>query len=241
MHLVCPAAAEQSHGRDSQSMSNLTKPTPTTPSLLTHDEIVTMFHAFGHIVHSTKYARFSGVSGVSLSRDLVEALAQLYENWVWEPAVLKALSSHYQTGAKIPDTPVDNLCRSKTVGNGAAFRWGNDAGVPDAAELYARLSRELALAEAQTGTHPLTTFEHIMSSDDAGYHGGYLFSEVFAQDMYAQFKAAPDGIINKAVGAKYRAKVIGRGGHATSSACCVRSWAASPTRMPSSRPSFRLA
>ncbi|KAI9221559.1 hypothetical protein BC828DRAFT_366124 [Blastocladiella britannica] len=207
---------------------NFTKPTPTTPSLLTHMEIVTMWHEFGHAVHHIatgnriKYARFSGTS---TSRDFSEAPSQLYENWVWEPTVLKNLSSHYQTGAKIPDALVEKLCKSKNVGNGLQYlrqlqfcyvdmtlhQLAPGAAVPDTTELWAKISQDVALFSLQDGMHPQTTFAHIMSGYDAGYYG-YLFSEVFAQDMYAKFKAAPGGIMDKAVGAAYRNEVIGRGG-----------------------------
>lgn len=100
---------------------NFSKPTPTKPSLLKHDEVVTLFHELGHGIHDlagrTKYARFHGTSTV---RDFVEAPSQMLENWCWTPGPLKALSGHYETGEKIPDALIESLVSTKHV-NGALF------------------------------------------------------------------------------------------------------------------------
>ena len=114
---------------------NFSKPTPKKPSLLKHEEVVTLFHELGHGIHDlvgrTTYARFHGTSVV---RDFVEAPSQMLENWCWTPSQLKALSCHYSTlspeylaewqsvssdeekpSEKIPDEMIDNLVRTKHV------------------------------------------------------------------------------------------------------------------------------
>lgn len=100
---------------------NFSKPTATKPSLLKHDEVVTLFHELGHGIHDlagrTRYARFHGTSTV---RDFVEAPSQMLENWCWTPAQLKSLSSHYQTGNPIPDDLIEKLVATKHV-NAALF------------------------------------------------------------------------------------------------------------------------
>ena len=100
---------------------NFSKPTPKKPSLLKHDEVVTLFHELGHGIHDlagkTRYARFHGTSTV---RDFVEAPSQMLENWCWTPAQIKALSSHYETGAQIPDDLIEKQIATKHV-NDALF------------------------------------------------------------------------------------------------------------------------
>ena len=100
---------------------NFSKPTATKPSLLKHDEVVTLFHELGHGIHDlagrTKYARFHGTSVV---RDFVEAPSQMLENWCWTPSQLKSLSSHYETGEKIPDALIEKQISVKHV-NDALF------------------------------------------------------------------------------------------------------------------------
>lgn len=100
---------------------NFSKPSATKPSLLKHDEVVTLFHELGHGIHDlagrTRFARFHGTSTV---RDFVEAPSQMLENWCWTPSVLKALSNQYETGEKIPDDLIEKLIATKHV-NGALF------------------------------------------------------------------------------------------------------------------------
>jgi metallopeptidase MepB len=100
---------------------NFSKPTPKKPSLLKHDEVVTLFHELGHGIHDLagrcKYSRFHGTSTV---RDFVEAPSQMLENWCWTPSQLRALSGHYENGAKIPDDLINKLVSTKHV-NDALF------------------------------------------------------------------------------------------------------------------------
>ncbi len=100
---------------------NFSKPTPTKPSLLKHDEVVTLFHELGHGIHDLagrcRYARFHGTSTV---RDFVEAPSQMLENWCWTPSQLKSLSNHWESGEKIPDALIEKLIATKNV-NAALF------------------------------------------------------------------------------------------------------------------------
>lgn len=100
---------------------NFSKPTPKKPSLLKHEEVVTLFHELGHGIHDlagrVKFSRFHGTSTV---RDFVEAPSQMLENWCWTPGQIKSLSGHFETGEKIPDDLVQKLVATKNV-NGALF------------------------------------------------------------------------------------------------------------------------
>jgi metallopeptidase MepB len=101
---------------------NLSKPTSTKPSLLKYDEVNTLFHELGHGMHRlcgrNKYSRFQGTSTV---RDFVEAPSQMLENWVYQPSVLKRLTSHYQTGESMPEELAAKLIDSRHVDEGLYY------------------------------------------------------------------------------------------------------------------------
>jgi len=101
---------------------NLSKPTADKPALLSHDEVVTLFHELGHGIHNlagrTRYSRFHGSSVV---RDFVEAPSQMLENWCWTPSTLKRLSSHFKTGESLPDDLIEKLISTKHVDDGLYY------------------------------------------------------------------------------------------------------------------------
>jgi len=100
---------------------NFSKPTPKKPSLLKHDEVVTLFHELGHGIHDLSgISRYSRFHGTSVVRDFVEAPSQMLENWCWTPTQLKELSGHYETGEKIPDDLIRQQIATKHV-NDALF------------------------------------------------------------------------------------------------------------------------
>lgn len=100
---------------------NFSKPTPKKPSLLKHEEVVTLFHELGHGIHDlsgrTKYSRFHGTATV---RDFVEAPSQMLENWCWTPSQIRSLSTHYESGEKIPEDLIEKIISVKHV-NDALF------------------------------------------------------------------------------------------------------------------------
>ena len=80
-------------------VANLNPPSKDSPSLLKHDEVETLFHEFGHVLHNVlTEAKYSSISGTSVSRDFVEVPSQILENWAWDPSVIKKISKHYKTG-----------------------------------------------------------------------------------------------------------------------------------------------
>lgn len=209
---------------------NFSKPTPTKPSLLKHDEVVTLFHELGHGIHDlagrTKYSRFHGTSVV---RDFVEAPSQMLENWCWEPSQLKSLSSHYETGEPIPDDLIAKQISTKHV-NDALFNLRQlhfgifdmtvhtpashaAAEAFDLSSLYNSLREEISglkgPALASNWGNGQATFGHLIGGYDAGYYG-YLSSQVYSTDMfYSVFKKDP---MNKAEGRRYRHMVLEKGG-----------------------------
>jgi metallopeptidase MepB len=99
---------------------NFSKPTPTKPSLLKHDEVVTLFHELGHGIHDLAGRTYSCFHGTSVVRDFVEASSQMLEHWCWTPSQLKSLSKHYLTGEPIPDDLIEKQISVKHV-NDALF------------------------------------------------------------------------------------------------------------------------
>ncbi|KAF1987460.1 metallopeptidase MepB [Aulographum hederae CBS 113979] len=212
---------------------NFSKPTEKKPSLLKHDEVVTLFHELGHGIHDlvakTTYSRFHGTATV---RDFVEAPSQMLENWCWTPSQLKALSKHYETSKPIPDDLIKKLIGTKHV-NDALFNlrqlhFGTfDMTVHEpksheeikklpVSETYNKLRQDIskldgpeALGQAWDWGHGEATFGHLIGGYDAGYYG-YLSSQVYSADMfYSVFEKDP---MNPKEGRRYRHTVLERGG-----------------------------
>ncbi len=98
---------------------NFTKPTEDKPSLLTHNEVETFFHEFGHCLHSIlTEAKYGEFSGTNVARDFVEAPSQMFENWVWDARVLNLFAQHYKTGEKFPEELLEGMLKARHLGSG---------------------------------------------------------------------------------------------------------------------------
>ncbi len=197
---------------------NFPKDTEEQPSLLSHDEVETLYHEFGHIIHqTTTRAKYRKFSGSSVSRDFVEAPSQMLENWVWEPSILKGISKHYKTGDPLPDELMDKMVKAKTAIVGLRYlrqiffatydmtvhnRWSPDL---DIETLWGELQEKISLIPSTEGTFPGASFGHIIGGYDAGYYG-YLWSEVIAQDLYTRFEK--EGATSKKAGLDYRKFIL---------------------------------
>ncbi|KAJ3030356.1 Thimet oligopeptidase [Rhizophlyctis rosea] len=209
-------------------VANFSKPTPTKPSLLKHNEVVTYFHELGHIMHQlcsqTKWSKFHGTR---VEGDFVEAPSQMLENWCWEPEILKVLSAHYEKGASspLPDDLINALVKAKNV-NAAllALRQlffgyfdmqvhtveNNDTRKIDSTALWNSLREDVTLIPGTEGTWPAAAFGHIMGGYEAGYYG-YMWSQVYSADMfYSRFKK--EGLQNPGPGKSYRSEILVPGG-----------------------------
>lgn len=200
-------------------VANFDKPAPDRPSLLTHDDVRTFFHEFGHIMHQTlTRARFARFSGTDVARDFVEGPSQMLENWAWDPTVLSSLSGHYQDRAKkLPKEVLEKMVAARNADSGLynlrQLHFGSidqlyhTVPPSDTSASYAKTMKEVFLIPMSEGTHPEASFGHLMSYD-AGYYG-YLWSKVYAQDMFSRFEA--EGVMNTALGADYRRKILEAG------------------------------
>lgn len=205
---------------------NFSKPSSKKPSLLKHNEITTFFHELGHGIHDLVgkncLTRFNGPGAVPW--DFVEAPSQMLEFWTWNERELYELSSHYETGEKIPKDLLKSLVSTKHV-DGALFalrqlhfglfdmhiHTSKDIAKLDLLKLWNELRENVSLVEnGDTFTKGYDSFGHIMSdSYSAGYYG-YMWAEVFAADMYhTRFAADP---LDSNIGVQYRDIVLGRGG-----------------------------
>lgn len=202
-------------------VANLSVPEKGKPSLLVHDDVETLFHEFGHVMHGTlTRAPYGSQAGTSVAQDFVEAPSQMLENWVWSPEVLKGISGDYRDPAqKLPDDLIARMIEVRHFNEGYFYtrqlvfalldmKYHTQAGDVDPIAIYRRLMHDVQGVDAPEGDSFPSSFGHLMGGYDAGYYG-YLWSEVFAQDMFSRFKA--EGITNPAIGARYRKMILERG------------------------------
>lgn len=205
----------------SSIVANFTPPTPDNPSLLPHGEVETLFHEFGHIMHQTlTRAKFSTFSGTNVKTDFVEAPSQMLENWVWKKETLQKLSGHYSdTQKKLPEAMIDKMIEAKLLNVGIQtlrqLAFGtidldyHTSHQVDSTKIYAERMREIMLIAIQPGTQPQASFGHLMGGYDSGYYG-YMWSKVFAQDMFTRFDA--EGLLNPNTGKDYADWILKPGG-----------------------------
>ena len=201
--------------------ANFTKPTGDAPSLLKHDEALTLFHEFGHVLHNTltevELPRFSGTQ---TERDFVEAPSQIMENWMWEPELLQRLARHYKTGRPIPDKLVAKMLAARDqnvalktlrqvfLGHYDLALHGGEAPM-DAEEAYFAMA-PIGLVPAHDGTRFGASFGHMMSDGYVAGYYGYLWSNVYGDDMFSVFE--DEGVLNPEVGMRYRSAILATGG-----------------------------
>lgn len=206
----------------SAMVANFNQPAEGRPSLLTHKEVRTFFHEFGHIMHqSLTKARYGRFSGTNVTRDFLEAPSQMLENWIWSADILSNLSGHYQNPTKkLPRELLDKMIEAKNVNAGLSYlrqiffglidlRYHGTGVIEDTTDEYSRLMKKVSLIPLSPETHPEAGFGHLFSGYDSGYYG-YLWSEVFAQDMFSRFEEA--GLLNALLGRHYRESILESGG-----------------------------
>lgn len=202
-------------------MANFSPPSGERPSLLTHEEVRTLFHEFGHIVHqSLTKARYASQAGFNVAGDFVEAPSQMLENWVFAPAVLDRLGGHYlDPTRKLPRETIARIEAARMFDAGyrytrqvflASFDQDIHTHGPtvDVDSVEKRDFRQILALEPVPGTHFAATFGHLLGGYDAGYYG-YLWSEVFAADMFTRF--AKEGVLDPALGKRYRETILAKG------------------------------
>ncbi|MFW9960540.1 MAG: M3 family metallopeptidase [Candidatus Thorarchaeota archaeon] len=202
-------------------VANFPKPSTTQPSLLTHSEVETFFHEFGHLMHvisnNASYASFS-LDGVL--PDFIETPSMMFQNWVWKEEVLALLSGHYQEPyRKLPSELLKKLIDGKLLDIGllqlrqvffSLIDMIYHIEVPeDTTSEWFKNFQDISLFSHPTNTRPEASFGHLMGGYEAGYYG-YLWSKVYAEDVFTKFEE--NGFMDEKTGYEYRVKILAPGG-----------------------------
>ena len=203
---------------------NFTKPTADAPALITHDELTTFLHEFGHALHGIfAEGRYPSLTGTSVSRDFVELPSQIMENWAFEPEYLNSFAKHYQTGEPIPAELIEKIVAAKNYLAGYAqvrqlhyglldMSWHTLTELPSMStvEFETKALAPYAVMPAVEGAAFSGSFSHIFSGGySAGYYS-YKWAEVLEADAFSLFKER--GIFNTEVAASFRENILSKGG-----------------------------
>jgi len=202
---------------------NFTTPTETKPSLLTFNEVTTLFHEFGHALHGMlANTTYPSLSGTSVYWDFVELPSQVMENWCYEPEALALFAKHYETGEIIPQEYVEKIKESASFLEGMATLRQLSFGILDMT--YHGKSQTIADVKAfekqameGTSLYPdveencmSTSFSHIFQGGYSSGYYSYKWAEVLDADAFAYFQEK--GIFNKEVATKFKDNVLSKGG-----------------------------
>ena len=220
------------------NVGNFSKPTADKPSLLTLDEVETMFHEFGHALHGLlSQCTYKSVAGTAVARDFVELPSQIMENWAFHPEVLADYARHYETGEVIPAELVEKINAAGTFNQGfmttelaAAsildLKWhmlnvipSDSSVIPSEVEespasfveqFESETCRQMGLIEEIIPRYRSTYFAHIFSGGySAGYYS-YLWAEVLDKDAFELFMEK--GVFDKETAMSFRSNILEKGG-----------------------------
>ncbi len=205
---------------------NFTKPTASTPSLLTLDEVETLFHEFGHGLHGLlSKCVYPTLSGTAVARDFVELPSQIMENWALEPEVLQSYAKHYQTGEPIPQELIDKINKSSKFNQGfitteylsAALldldwhTYDGSQSIDDVNQFEKNSLDKIGLIPEIIVRYRTPYFNHIFSGGySAGYYS-YIWAEVLDADAFDAFKSSGD-LFNQKYASAFRKCILEKGG-----------------------------
>jgi len=206
------------------NVCNFTPPTPTKPSLLTFNEVTTLFHEFGHGLHGMlANTTYPSLSGTSVYWDFVELPSQIMENWCYEPEALALFAKHYETGEIIPQEYVEKIKESASFLEGMATLRQLSFGILDMA-FHSNNPTEITDIKAfektafeGTSLYPdvaencmSVSFSHIFQGGYSSGYYSYKWAEVLDADAFAYFQEK--GIFNKEVATKFKDHILSKGG-----------------------------
>ncbi|MFH4963918.1 M3 family metallopeptidase [Gaetbulibacter sp. M235] len=203
---------------------NFTKPTKSKPSLLTFNEVTTLFHEFGHALHGMlANTTYPSLSGTSVFWDFVELPSQVLENWCYEKEALQLFAKHYETGEVIPMDLVEKIKKSSTFHEGMQTLRQLSFGLLDMSwhgqnpTHITNVKNHETLAFESTKLYPdviencmSTSFSHIFQGGYSSGYYSYKWAEVLDADAFEYFKEA--GIFNKEIANKFKNNVLSQGG-----------------------------
>jgi Zn-dependent oligopeptidase len=200
---------------------NFPEGTTNEPSLLPHSDVVTMFHEFGHLVHwLLSHPKIASQNSFAVKGDFAEAPSQFLENWCWEYDALKLFAKNYKTGEVLPKSLFDKMKQTQLVNVGSFYIRQIYLGLTDftyedkyeetkkkgVLQVFKELSA-LNQIPFDDNNHMICSFGHL-NGYGANYYG-YLWSKVYAQDMFSVFKKK--GVMDTATGIKYRKEILEKG------------------------------
>jgi len=202
---------------------NFTRPVGDKPSLLSFDEVTTLFHEFGHALHGLlSNCTYAGLSGTDVSRDFVELPSQIMENWASEPEVMKMYARHYETGEVIPDELIQKIQNTGHFNQGfttgeylaASFLdmdWHTLETVEaqDAAAFEKASMEKIKLIPEIVSRYRSTYFSHIFAGGYSSGYYAYIWAAVLDSDAFEAFKE--NGLFDQATAQSFRDNVISRG------------------------------
>lgn len=221
MDMLAPALTNTQRGVGFMA-GNFSEPTPERPALLTHDEVTTLFHEAGHLLHGLVCETPLAMEGMtSVAWDFIEVPSQLLENWAWEPLVLKRITKHYRTGKPMPDELIAKLVKSRSVMNGihyarhlanssldlalhSEFSEERDGDVVAWSQRYLKQFVPYVLEDGAT----VNSFTHLFDSPEgygAGYYS-YLWSEALEADLYSAFEG--ERVLDRETGERFVREVL---------------------------------
>lgn len=207
---------------------NFAPPSPGAPALLTHNDVTTLFHEFGHGLHhmltSENYLRSSGISGVAW--DAVELPSQLMENWCWDPRSISMISGHYKTGETLPADMLGKMLAARNFQSGmrgvrqlefATFDFTLHQAIVDpeidfVAEILNATRHRTAVYPVPDYNRFQNSFSHIFAGGYAAGYYSYKWAEVLSADVFSRF--AETGILNPETGREFLDKILSKGGGA---------------------------
>jgi len=205
---------------------NSSSPTGDTPALFTHDEVITLFHEFGHGLHhmltEVDYLSISGISGVEW--DAVELPSQFMENWCWQRPALDLFAAHYETGEKIPDALFEKIKAAQHFQSGMGMvrqlefalfdlRIHMDTSIANAQDIQTILDQtrsQVSVIPAATFNRFQHGFTHIFAGGYAAGYYSYKWAEVLSADAFARFEE--EGLFSSEVGHDFLTHILQQGG-----------------------------
>ena len=222
---------------------NFTPPTSTEPSLLSHDDVTTLFHEFGHgLQHMLTKIDYLGVSGINgVEWDAVELPSQFMENWCWEQEALALISAHYQTGEPLPDTLFNKMLAAKNFQAGMMtvrqlefslfdFRIHKDYDPEKGARIYPILEQvraQVAVINPPKFNRFAHSFSHIFAGGYAAGYYSYKWAEVLSSDAFSLFEEK--GIFNQETGKLFLTTILETGGSEDAMALFIKFRGRKPT------------
>jgi thimet oligopeptidase len=193
--------AANKHIPEAVLVASLSGGRPDDPGLMTHDEVRTLFHEFGHVVHRLVggHRSWFGMSSTHLERDFAEAPSQMLEEWIWDPATLATFATHYQTGEPIPARLVTQMRRASEFGQGLDVRGqmvfarvslslhDRDPKRIDSASLFKEIHNRYLPYSHVDGTYRELAFTHLANPGYASAYYTYMWSLVISKDLLTGF------------------------------------------------------